>query len=305
MGHYPILRRKEEADERGFLDFDAAAEGSRRDEVTMGSSTDSSAAPALVVVRYSADKLMIEPMPVVEEVWVEIVNEGRQLATLACSPFEIQPLVVGYLYFQGLIAGPGEIRTLEIAPTARKWRLLAEVRFATSAARRPFRTTGAMPSELLEQDTLLASEAHPLARTLQLDPAEVMMRMRELYSRASHYQLSRGIHTAGLSDGQRLLIVAEDISRHHAMDKLIGKALQEGITTAGRAVCTTGRLSSGLVYRAYRIGVEILLSRTSPTQLALDMARKIGLTIVGYIRGDSFVVYSGTERVKLNGGTNC
>ena len=124
-----------------------------------------------------------------------------------------------------------------------------------------------------------------------------MALIRELYSQAEHYRTTRGIHAAGLSDGQRLLVVAEDLSRHCAIDKVIGHALLRGKGTSGRILCTTGRLSSGLICRAYHAGIEMVLSRTSPTQLALSLGERLGLTVVGYIRPSGFSVYTGADRV--------
>lgn len=140
-------------------------------------------------------------------------------------------------------------------------------------------------------------KASALPSTVQVAPATISILMRELYANAREYQVSRGIHATGISQGEHLLLAAEDLSRHCATDKAIGQALARGLIPSSHILCTTGRLSSGLICRAYRAGIEVLLSRTSPTRLAISLGAQLGLTLVGYIRADSFTVYTGADRI--------
>jgi FdhD protein len=117
---------------------------------------------------------------------------------------------------------------------------------------------------------------------------------------AEHYRASRGIHGAALSDGERLLVLAEDVGRHNAVDKVMGEALLRGISTAERILLSTGRISSEMLLKAARMGVPLVASRTSPTEMAVALAEQLGITVAGYVRADSMNVYAGSG-VELGG----
>jgi FdhD protein len=123
--------------------------------------------------------------------------------------------------------------------------------------------------------------------------------MKQLFQAAAHYQLSRGIHGAALSDGRRLLVVAEDVGRHNAVDKVKGQALLEGIPTTDRILLSTGRVSSEMLLKAARMGVPVVASRTSPTEMAVALAEQLNVTVCGYVRPDGLNLYAG-EALVLN-----
>ena len=117
--------------------------------------------------------------------------------------------------------------------------------------------------------------------------------MKDLFQAALHYQRSRGIHGAALADADRLLIVAEDVGRHNAVDKVKGEALRLGIATEDRLLLSTGRVSSEMLLKAARMGVPVIASRTSPTEMAVALAEQLGVTVCGYVRPDGLNVYAG------------
>ena len=118
--------------------------------------------------------------------------------------------------------------------------------------------------------------------------------MKDLVRQAPvHYQASRGIHGAALADRDRILLLAEDVGRHNAVDKLKGEALRRGLATTDRILLSTGRVSSEMLLKAARMGVPWWRSRTSPTEMAVGLAEQLGVTVVGYLRPDSLNLYAG------------
>jgi FdhD protein len=132
-----------------------------------------------------------------------------------------------------------------------------------------------------------------LASPLRLSAEAVCARLAELLGAAVHYRRSRGIHGAALSDGERLLVVAEDVGRHNAVDKIKGEALLRGIPTEDRVLLSTGRISSEMLLKAARMGVPLVASRTSPTEMAVALAEQLGITVCGYVRPDGLHLYAG------------
>jgi FdhD protein len=114
------------------------------------------------------------------------------------------------------------------------------------------------------------------------------------------FERTGGLHATGLfgPDGE-LLCVREDVGRHNAMDKVIGRALSDGgLPLHGRILCVSGRLSFELVQKAAVAGAPILVGVGAPSSLAVSLAADRGMTLAGFARGGSVNVYTGPERVQ-------
>jgi FdhD protein len=144
------------------------------------------------------------------------------------------------------------------------------------------------------------TEAYPPLRTdFSATPNIILERMRDLQGAARLYNQVRGVHTAVLADRERLLVSAEDVGRHNAVDKIAGKSLQAGIDTCDCIILTSGRISSEMLTKARRMGVPLVASRTSPTSISLKLAQAWNICVVGYVRQGSMRVYTCPYRLGL------
>jgi FdhD protein len=109
------------------------------------------------------------------------------------------------------------------------------------------------------------------------------------------------VHTAALSDGKELLVVAEDIGRHNTLDRLLGLALIVGVDTAGLILLATGRVSSEMLRKGARMGCPIIASRNSPTSMSVALAEAWNITLIGYVRQRTMRVYTHPHRLKPAG----
>jgi FdhD protein len=123
---------------------------------------------------------------------------------------------------------------------------------------------------------------------------ELLIENQELYRETG------GVHTSALSDGEKIVFIADDIGRHNSLDKIAGLCLMNNVWPETRILITTGRISSEMLQKAARIQAPILISRTSPSSLSIEMAERYGITLIGYARRDRFNVYSNSQRLETN-----
>jgi FdhD protein len=121
--------------------------------------------------------------------------------------------------------------------------------------------------------------------------------MQLLQERSTDFQATGGIHNAALCTPNELVIVRSDIGRHNALDKIYGYCLQHELSLSDKLIVFSGRVSSEVLLKVSKMGIGIILSKSAPTTLALDLARDLGITIVGFLRGQTFNVYTHVDQI--------
>jgi FdhD protein len=253
------------------------------------------ASRSLAYSRYTANGITTMEKEVVREAPVTVYVNGQELITFLCTPQSLRNLVLGFLYLEGIIGGLDEVSLLRVCDEEE----MVDVRL-THHVELPTRrvlTSGCGGGTTFAD---LSTQTNQVDSTLSVTPSQILGLMRRLYSEAELYRTAGGVHTSALSDGHELLVVASDVGRHNTLDKIQGQCLLEGVDTRDRILLTTGRLSAEMLNKAAKMQVPILVSRTSPTDLAVEMAKAWGITLIGYARGKQIHVYSGEERVKLD-----
>jgi len=225
---------------------------------------------------------------------LEIRVDGAALAVTMRTPGHDEELALGFLYGEGLIdeprsAGPPEDlagNTIEVeGPLLRD---VAARRFYTSSS------CGVCGKGALEEVAVHA-DALPAGPTL---PRALLADLPERLDQPT-FARTGGLHATGLfsADGE-LLLAREDVGRHNAMDKVVGRALLDGLLPLHeRALCVSGRLSFELVQKAAVAGAPILVGVGAPSSLAIELAADRGMTLAGFARRGSVNVYTGSERV--------
>lgn len=233
---------------------------------------------------------------VVSETLACISLNGREIATFMCSPNDLDKLALGFLYNEGLIGGLADIRHLRISPNG----TCVDVWLHNTDVTLPQRqiVTAGCGGGITFDD--LSQQHPPLTADVRATTAQLAELMRQMHLGATLYQRARGIHTAVLADPDGILLQVEDIGRHNCLDKLCGAALQAGISTRGRIILSSGRISSEMLNKARRLEIPLLCSRTSPTSLSVGLAAQWNITIVAYLRQDRMRIYTHPRRVVEN-----
>ncbi|RQD74048.1 MAG: formate dehydrogenase accessory sulfurtransferase FdhD, partial [Candidatus Syntrophonatronum acetioxidans] len=138
----------------------------------------------------------------------------------------------------------------------------------------------------------------PIETEIYFSPAQISTLMKDLQKRADLFRQTGGVHSSALGTAEGIISFCEDIGRHNAVDKLLGECIDKEISLEDKMLITSGRLSSEILLKAAKIGIPVLLSRAAPSSLSVELARKLGITMVGFIRGKRMNIYAGEWRIK-------
>jgi FdhD protein len=229
---------------------------------------------------------------------LEIRVDGSALAVTMRTPGEDEELAAGFLAGEGLIAGPGDIES--VGPTRDFAANVVEVRTRNGLRRDPgersFYTTsscGVCGKGALDQVRVTARHPTPPP---PVEPELVLAAPACARSEQAAFKRTGGLHASALFElGGDLVVVREDVGRHNAMDKALGGQLLAGrYPLPGVVACVSGRGSFELVQKAALAELAGIVAVGAPSSLAVELARERGMFLCGFVKGDSFNVYSGT-----------
>ena len=229
---------------------------------------------------------------------VTIFLNGREVVTLLATPENLKELAVGFMLSEGWLRENKPVERIEVDPQGK---VRVRVNYRNPLTEKLFlrRTiTSGCGRGMIFYNVLDSLGAKKIRSAAKISQKTVIRLMQELNQRSLLYRKSGSVHGAALAEGQRIRLFCEDIGRHNAVDKVLGAAFLQGISTTGKILLTSGRVSSEILVKAIKRRIPFLLSYSGPTDLAVDMARRMGVTLIGYVRGNSMRVYSHGERVK-------
>jgi FdhD protein len=266
-----------------------------------------------LVRRLSADGWSRRSDKVAVEEPLEIRIGGEPFAVTMRTPGDDIDLVNGYCYAEGIIdaavdiagarycdgAGPDGLNTYNVIDVT----LAAGVRPPDPGLRRNVLTTSACGvCGSVSIDQVMGRLGQPIPVKAEL-PARLLLDAPQLLRRHQKiFASTGGVHAAGLLDlDGRMVCVREDVGRHNAVDKVIGDALRhQRLPLAEHILVVSGRASFELTQKAALAGLPALVAVSAPSSLAVELADRSGLTLVGFVRGDSMNVYTGADRISTS-----
>jgi FdhD protein len=231
-----------------------------------------------------------------------IMINGEQLVTVLCSPGDLEALAVGFLFSEGIIRAKEEITGLLLDSERGIVRIrTAEDKLADGKLfMKRVLTTGCGRGMAFYSYADLDRKKKVLS-DLRVTPEEVLSLSRRFQVASDLYKSTHGVHSAALCDTREVLVFAEDIGRHNAVDKVLGRCLLDGIAVTDRILVTSGRTSSEILFKAAGSGIPVLISKSAPTDMGVELAQELGITLIGFVRGGGMNVYAGRERIDLTG----
>jgi FdhD protein len=248
-----------------------------------------------------------------EEEPLEIRLDGSAFATIMRTPGADRELAAGFLLAERLIAGPDDLGVIRhcTGPDGAQAPNVIDITLARHAATRA--------AEALAARRMVASSSScgvcgrgtiedlttglaPLPARLRVNAGLIASLPDALRGAQPVFDATGGLHAAALFDASGALMgSAEDVGRHNAVDKVIGaEVLMDRLPLHERLLFVSGRASYELVQKALVAGIPLLASVSAPSSLAIELARRGGLTLLGFVRGGAFNIYTGAERIELS-----
>ena len=243
-------------------------------------------------------KEMVDDL-VVEEVPLTLLIGNKELVTILCMPSDLEDLVRGFLFTSGLIRKAQDIE--KIVLDRERWSVyieLADKSVDTAFVFKRLYTSGCGKGTLFYslQDI---SKRRKITSDLKFNVDQISCLMSEFQKKSEGYLSTGGAHSAALAGENGILAFREDIGRHNAIDKIIGLWLSQSRNFQDKVMLTSGRISSEVLLKIQKCRIPMIISRSAPTNQAVKLAKDMGITLVGFVRGNRMNIYSGEERINL------
>ncbi|WML35713.1 formate dehydrogenase accessory sulfurtransferase FdhD [Clostridium sp. OS1-26] len=251
------------------------------------------------VIRYDKHEKESSSESMIYEYPLSLFVNEKHIATLLCTHEKLDALVWGFLRTQGIISDMNEVESFELdeksgvvkikldANNDKQLRQLLPVGFNEESRADFF-------SKLVESLNCKAAEDN----CLSIDVSKVYELMEENLSYSEAFKQTGGAHCVALSDGEKIVVICEDVARHNAMDKAIGEALMQNISLNDKIIFISGRVSFEMILKVARFGLPIVISKSAPTSLSIELAQKLNITLAGFVRGEKMKIYTCPYRIK-------
>jgi FdhD protein len=221
----------------------------------------------------------------VEEV-VNIVLNGSCVTALPALPAQLKEMAVGFLIGEGMVESFKDI----ISVREESGSLICETRSGKAAPWKGHQCCSVGGSSI--------QDLKPIESEIKILSDAILYAVDQLSERAKLWRRTGATHTSIICDSEgKIMASCEDVSRSSSVDKTVGAALLAGTDLSKCALITSGRLSGVMVAKAARAGFPILVSRSAPMNSGVELAKKIGMTLVGFARSPQLYIYAGEERV--------
>ncbi|OEF97179.1 hypothetical protein BHF68_05020 [Desulfuribacillus alkaliarsenatis] len=243
-----------------------------------------------------------EPDPFDDQLAVEypvtIFFNDQELVTLLCTPTYLEELAIGFLNSEGMIRSYDDIASVEldsekglIYVKTKKKKALTEKLFAKRTI-----TSGCGKGTIF-YNVLDSMRANKIERPLDITSEQVTSLMTELQQNSMMFKETGGNHASSLCDPTGMVVYHEDIGRHNAVDKIVGHCVKHNINIENKVLVTSGRVSSEILLKVAKLDIPMIISKSAPTTLSVRLARELGLTLVGFVRGRRFNIYANGWRL--------
>ncbi|MEA2040910.1 MAG: formate dehydrogenase accessory sulfurtransferase FdhD [Thermodesulfobacteriota bacterium] len=238
---------------------------------------------------------------IVCEIPLTILVNGMELATMQCTPDKLEYLAVGFLLSEGLIKKETEIKGITL--NEKGWHIRVEI------AGDGLLEEGVRSKRVIGKGcaggtsfyrAVDAEDCLPLISNVLISKEKIFSMMKKFLGMSDLYKDTGGVHSAALSIAEKIEIFAEDIGRHNAIDKILGECFLKGISTEDGIILTTGRVSSEILIKVAKQRIPVIVARSVPTDMAVGLAERLNITLIGSVKKSRMNIYTHDWRVKVD-----
>lgn len=251
----------------------------------------------LTITRIVDNDVLHRQDNVVQEIPVTLFLNGEEFVTLVCSPQHLKELAVGFLCSEGILQQPSDLHDISINEeegiinvTATKGQAEQQFmkRYITSCCGR------GRSSFYFINDARSISQVDSV---IFITPKHIWDLTAKLEQMSGLFKETGGVHNAALCTPEDVVVFFEDIGRHNAVDKIFGHCFLNEIKLNDKIMVFSGRISSEILIKVAKMQIPVLVSRSAPTALAVEMGAELGITVVGFARGNRMNIYANSYRV--------
>jgi FdhD protein len=254
------------------------------------------------ILKYANGSIKDAEDVIVTEYPITVKINEQEFVTMVCTPEYIEDMVVGYLASEGIIRRFEDIK--EIWVQEREGFVHVKIEnlnpyFQNFQNKRYITSCCGMSRQgfVFVNDAFTAKKMNKVQ--IKLSPEDCFRLMNNLQESSTFFQSTGGVHNSALCDVNGFMLSRMDIGRHNALDKIYGYCLKNNISIGNKIIVFSGRISSEILLKVAKIGCAIVLSKSAPTELALELAEELGITTIGFIRNQSFNIYTCPERINI------
>ncbi len=237
---------------------------------------------------------------VASEIGFSLKVNDKQVVTLLCTPAELDAMAIGFLLSEGILKDRKSLLDVQVdEKTFTVTVTLANLPDDIDATFHKKTITSGCGRGITFTDAANLKNLPPNRTLIKISLEEVQNLLKEFRSISDLFIKTGGVHSAALADRKQIHLFAEDIGRHNAVDKLIGKAFLAGIPIEDRILLSSGRISGEIMTKVIRNRIPIIISRTAPTCMSITYAEDHGITLIGFARGNKMNIYTHPQRILL------
>jgi FdhD protein len=251
-----------------------------------------------LIIRMKGEDIEETTDQVASEIGFSLVVNDKQVVTLLCTPSELDAMAIGFLLSEGLLKDRESL--LDVHVDDKKFTVTVTLKDLPEDIDRTFHKktiTSGCGQGITFTDAASLKSLPPNRSLLQVSPEKIRAMLKEFRSIANLFTKTGGVHSAALVDKKSIMLFSEDIGRHNAVDKLLGKAFLAGIPLEDKILLSSGRISGEIMTKVIRNRIPILISRTAPTCMSITYAEDHGVTLIGFARGNRMNIYTHPQRI--------
>ena len=241
-------------------------------------------------LKFSKNKWIEDEIAVPNEVDVKIFLNNKKLVNILCTPVDVEDLIIGFLFAEGIIEKYSDINEFIIDEKNFKVSVIINKEFSFSNNELTY-TSG------FGKGIMLRTEGKIVNSDFKIKPENIIQLMEDFQNSLEIYKISGAVHASCLASKENVLVVKEDIGRHNTFDKIVGECLKKNLKTSDKIVFTTGRISTEMLLKSSRLNIPVVVTMKSPTANTVKLAEKLNIAVIGKVKNNSLVVFCNKWRV--------